>query len=278
MLRFFLHLALVSLLVTSVAWSQTTSPSRSTVTATAVGTVMLKPTVVRLSIPIKTYSESAWDAADEMRSLRQEIYERAEEMGPIDGTLRTFGYEVGANTSQGVTVVRGNTSEPKYMASCYVVADFPLEAGADIEETGASAVAQLEMLASLLPKPSNTRRSYSVSTGTSGYSSQQLDKPLAIYVAVMSEEERRTAFQKGLAAAKAQAEAMMRTLGVEQTGMTISQSSSYYSSSRRQHPVESVIQNESKNEVAGPYLDGIPYQVRISVNLSYELPGNDEAK
>ena len=164
------------------------------------------------------------------------------------------------------------------MASCYVVADFPLEAGEDLEETGASAVAQLEMLASLLPKPSSTRRSYSVSTGTSGYSSQQLDKPLAIYVAVMSEEERRTAFQKGLAVAKAQAEAMMRTLGVEQTGMTISQSSSYYSSSRRQHPVESVIQNESKNEVAGPYLDGIPYQVRISVNLSYELPGNDEAK
>ena len=123
---------------------------RSSIQATGTGTVPLKPTILRLSIPIKVASDTAWDATENLRTVRRSIVERATEMGPIEGSLQVFGFYCGQEQPSTISSIRGDVSKTKFEARCFVVADFPLREGEDQEETLGLSQAQLEQLASLL--------------------------------------------------------------------------------------------------------------------------------
>ncbi len=187
----------------SEVWSQ--SPDgvgaaglRSSIQATGIGTVSLKPTILRLSIPVKVVSETAWDATESLRNVRRAVVERATEMGAIDGSLQVFGFHCGQDQAMNLSPIRGGDQKPKFAAQCYVVADFPLREGEDHEETVGLSQSQLEQLASLLPAADPGRRSYSVSTLASGLNSQQLESPLALFVAKVSQEDQAKAFKQRL--------------------------------------------------------------------------------
>ena len=60
---------------------------RSSVTAMGIGTVILEPSVVRVSVPIRATAESEWDAIEALRESRRRIEQRIEEI-LSDNTLR----------------------------------------------------------------------------------------------------------------------------------------------------------------------------------------------
>ena len=264
---------LASTLTSSVGQAQNgdpKSPAKSTVQATGIGLITLKPTVLRLSIPIKIDAESAWDAADELRTVRIQVMERAAEMGAIAGTLKNFGYELSPNSSKGLTISRDGSTEPKFYARCYIVADFVLQPGEDHEETIAKSQAQLQDLVTLLPKIENARQSFSVSTGVSGLSSQQLDQPLALFVTVVSDEQRDLAYQRAFNSAQTQANAVLEALDSTPTSMAVQHSHVSYASSRRQQPLESALYRPDMNEVIGTYADAVEYKVRLTLSYQFD--------
>ncbi len=237
---------------------------RSSIQATGTGTVPLKPTILRLSIPIKVVSDTAWDATENLRTVRRSIVERATEMGPIEGSLQVFGFYCGQEQPSTISSIRGDVSKTKFEARCFVVADFPLREGEDQEETLGLSQAQLEQLASLLPQAEPGRRSYSVSTLASGLTSQQLENPLALFVAKVSAEDQAKAFKQAYESAEAQVQATLDALGIEATSISISQSPSY-SSIRPMNPLESVLDGNRMDEVTGVYVDSVALTVRLVV-------------
>lgn len=252
----------------SAAQSQTEVPSaasglRSSIQATGVGTVELKPTILRLSVPIKVVSDSAWDATEELRRVRRAVVERATEMGAIEGSLQVFAFHCGEEQTLSFNP-RGETSDPKFAARCYVVADFPLRAGEDHEETMGLSQAQLGQLVSLLPEPESNRRSYSVSTLASGLTSQQLENPLVLFVAKVSPEDKAQAFKQALQSARSEVEATLSAIGLEAANMTISHSPNY-SSLRQSHPLEPLLDGSNRDEASGIYADQVSYSVRLIV-------------
>ena len=58
-----------------------TSERTSSIRATAAGTVNLKPTILRLSVPIKTVADTGSEAAENLRTVRRAVVERAAQMG-----------------------------------------------------------------------------------------------------------------------------------------------------------------------------------------------------
>ena len=242
----------------------TVTPTRSSIHATGTGTIPLKPTLLRLSIPIKVVAESAWDATEQLRNVRRSIVERATEMGPVEGSLQVFGFYCGQEQPNTISSIRGDVSGIRFEARCFVVADFPLREGEDHEETIGLSQAQLQQLTSLLPEPESGRRSYSISTLASGLTSQQLENPLALFVAKVSAEDQAKAYQQAYQSAKAQVQATLDALGIEGTGISISQSPSY-SSVRPMNLLESVLDGNKTDEVTGIYADSVALTVRLMV-------------
>lgn len=242
---------------------------RSSVQGVGVGEVLLKPDVLRLSIPIKIQAEAAWDATEELRNVRRAIVERVSEMGAIENSLKVFGFQCGEELPSSYISPRGETPKPKYAAQCFVVADFPLREGRDDEETLGLSQAQLAQLTSLLPKAEASRRSYSVSTSVSGFTSQQLENPLAVYVAKVSAEEKAKAFRQAFDSGNAQVRATLEALGVKAANLSVSHSPNY-TSLRAMHPLEASLGGNQVDEAVGLHVDGVPYSVRLMVVAHFE--------
>ncbi len=244
----------------------------SYVQGSGTGTVTLKPTLLRLSIPIKIVSEASWDATEQLRTVRREVEERAIEMGAIDGSMRVVGYQCFEEPPPSITITRGETSKPKYAARCYLVADFVIREMQDQEGVIAVCQAQLEELAALIPKEDTRRRSYSFSTLSSGLTTQQLESPLAFFVAPISDGDRSKAFKDAMDQANAQVRLALDAIGIESPTSISLQQHSTYSSSRAKHPVETEIYRTDKQEAVGMYADAVPYTVRIGINAKFDLP------
>ena len=253
----------------SIVRGQTTERT-SSIRATATGTVNLKPTLLRLSVPIKVIAETGWEATENLRTVRQSIVERVEQMGSIDGSLKVFGFHCGPNQSSSISSLRGEV-KPTFAAKCFVVADFVLRDGEDHEETVGRSQEQLRELASLLPKTESGRRSYSISSSSLpiGLTSQQLQEPLALFVAKVSDEDRAKAFQIAIDSAIREARSTFKGLGIEPSSMSFSQSPEY-SSLRQAHPLEAALIRGKSDEVSGIFADQVPYTVRVSVSGQFE--------
>jgi hypothetical protein len=247
-----------------------TSERTSSIRATASGTVNLKPTILRLSIPIKVIAETGLEASENLRNVRQAVVERAEQMGAIDGSLKVFGFHCGPNQPSSISSLRGE-AKPTFAAECFVVADFALLEGEDHEETIGLSQEQLRQLASLLPEAEGGRRSYTISSSslTGGLSSQQLATPLALFVAKVSDEDRARAFEIAIESAVKQVRSTFKGLGIEASSISFSQSPEY-SSLRQAHPLESVLIRGESDEVSGIYADQVPFTVRVSVSGQFE--------
>jgi hypothetical protein len=253
----------------SIARGQT-SERTSSIRATATGTVNLKPTILRLSVPIKVIADTGWDAAENLRTVRRSVVERAEQMGAIEGSLQVFGFHCGPNERSSISSLRGE-AKPTFAAQCFVVADFELREGEDHEETVGLSQEQLRQLASLLPEAESGRRSYTISSSSlpSGLTSQHLTAPLALFVAKVGEEDRAKALEIAIESAVKQVRSTFKGLGIEASSISFSQSPEY-SSLRQTHPLESVLIGEESNEVCGVYADQVPYTVRVSVSGQFE--------
>jgi CheY-like chemotaxis protein len=236
-----------------------------------VGTVALKPTSARLSVPIKIVADASWDATEQLREVRKQVVERAAEMGAGDG-VRTVGFQCTQETQSSIGLNRGPPPEPRYAAMCYVIADIVLPEMDDHEATIAVAQTQLEQLVSLLPKAEPGPRSLSYTTLSSGLSSRQLEAPLVFFVAPLTEEDRKKAFRQAIEAAKQQVGITLNALGVSSSSMSVHQQSTSYVSSRPKHPVEAEVYRHGWEEAVGRYGEAVNYTVRVSVHAQFENP------
>ena len=250
--------------------SSNSSSVNSTVQGQGVGVVMLKPTTLRLSLPIKIYADASWDAAEKLREVRKEIVERASEMGSAEN-VRVVGYQCQPHVSSSM-VNRAQTIKTRFVARCYVVADVPLPKMDDHEATVAVGQAQLEELASLIPAAETSRRSFTFSpTISSGVSSQQLETPTAFYVAKLSEQDRAEAFRSAMREARSQVDSALKALGATPSSLSVAQQSTSFVSSRPKHPVESEILKNPLEEAVGSYADAVEYRVRLMIYARFKL-------
>jgi hypothetical protein len=232
--------------------------------------VHLKPTILRLSVPIKVIADTGSEAAENLRTVRRSVVERAEQMGAIDGSLKVFGFHCGPNQPSSISSLRGE-AKPTFAAQCFVVADFQLRVGEDHEETVGLSQEQLRQLASLLPEVDSGRRSFSISSSSlpSGLSSQQLAAPLALFVAKVSEEDRAKALQIAIESAVKQVRSTFNGLGIKASSFSFSQSPDY-NSLRQANPLESALIQGESDEVCGVYADQVPYTVQVSVSGQFQ--------
>jgi uncharacterized protein YggE len=257
------------------------SPPKSTssVQGAGVGTVTLKPTHLRLSIPLKVVNEVAWDATEQLRQLRHNVEDRAKEMGALEGSIRTVGFQCGdaSNSSSGLIAANLNrgTAVATYEAKCYLVVDFKIRKLEDYEAMIAMSQSQVEELTSLLPKQDTKRRSYSYSSMASGLSSQQLENPLALFFAEVSDEDRVKAFEQAFDQADAEVKRTLKAMGVAApTSIGIHQNPfiSAYSSSRQRHPVEAALYRPEESVALSLFPDAVSHTVRVNVNASIQSP------
>ena len=94
--------------------------------------------------------------------------------------------------------------------------------------------------------------------------SQQLENPLALFVAKVTAEDQARAFKQAFESAQAQVQATLNALGIEATSISISQSPNY-SSIRPTSPLESVLDGNKPDEVTGIYADSVALTVRLTV-------------
>ncbi len=123
-------LAAVSIITSTLpAWAQTrpadntSSQARSYVQGRGAGTVTLKPTHLRISVPIRVVEDTSWDATEKLRQVRQEVVDRATEMGALEGSIRTVGFLCGDASSQTAGLIAGGINRndvAQIMARCYM--------------------------------------------------------------------------------------------------------------------------------------------------------------
>ena len=250
----------------------------SSVQGIGVGTVTLKPTHFRLSIPLKVLNEVAWDATEQLRQLRHQVEDRAKEMGAIEGSIRTVGFQCGDASNQASGLIAANlnrgTAVATYEAKCYLIVDFKIRKLEDYEAMIAMSQAQLEELTALLPKQPAQRRSYSYSTMASGLTTQQLENALALFVAEVSDEDRAKAFQQAFDQADGEVKRTLKAMGVAApTSIGIHQNpfASSYSSSRQPHPAEAAIYRNGESVALSLFPDAVNHTVRVNVNASFQV-------
>ena len=217
-------------------------------------------------------SESSWDAAEQLRGVRQKIVDRATEMGAIEGSLRTIGYQCYPEAPQSISIVRGGSPESKFAAKCYLVADFQIREAQDNEALIAVCQAQLDELTSLMPKPDANRRVEYYTSLASGLTAQQLESPAVFFVASVSDADRATAFKIALDAAKQEtADCPGRTRRSGSSHRFRCNSNPSYVSSRPKHPLESEIYRNDNTESVGMYADAVDFSVKLVVNARFQL-------
>ena len=221
--------------------------------------------------------QTSWDATEKLRKVRQEIVDRATEMGAVEGSILTVGFQCADATNLSTSFVapglnRGDTLESTFMAKCYLVADFELRKLEDYEAMVAMSQSQLEELTSLIPKQASKRRTYSYSTLSSGLTTQQLDQPLALFFAVVSQEDRAKAFKAAVENARRDLKISLDALGVESKVAMSFHQSSLFTSSRYNHPVESAIYREDESIALSLYPDAVSYDVRLNVTANFDAP------
>ena len=241
---------------------------RSNVQASGVGIIKIKPTKIRISIPIRAMADSAWDAIEALRNSRTDIEERAIEMGALEGTTQVFGFTCGVAQPTSISI-RGGSTAPKYTSSCFFIADFPIRNGQDIEETMGLSYAQLDQLTELLPEAVPVRRSYSISSISRVLTSQQLESPLVLYVAEVTPEQREEAFESALKTAKEQVQSALDAMGMEATSLSITQTPDY-TSVRQTNPIETVLMRNKNREAVGVFADGVDFEVRLMVSGQFQ--------
>lgn len=250
--------------------SRASSTLTSYVQGVGVGTVALKPTKIRLCVPIKIVADESWEATERLREVRKQVVESAAEMGAGD-QVRTVGFQCMQEVQSSIIgITRGAPSKPRYAAKCYVIADILLPEMDDHEATMAVGQTQLEQLVALVPKAEVAQRSISYTTLSSGLNSRQLENPMVFFVAPVTEEDRKKAYRQALEAAKQQVGMALKALGVSSSVLTIHQHGTSYVSSRPKHPVEAEIYRQSSEEAVGRYAEAVNYTVRFSVNARFE--------
>ena len=249
---------------------------RSFVQGRGSGSVKLTPTHIRISIPIKLTEETSWDATQKLRKVREEVVDRAIEMGAVEGSLRSVGFQCVDTTNQSSTLVaglnRGDPLDSKFMATCYVVADFQIRKLEDNEAMIAMSQSQLEELFALIPKQQSKSRSYSYTTLSSGLNTQQMDSPLALFYAAVSKEDQSKAFKTALENARQDLRIALDALSIDaKVAMSIHQSS-VFSSSRYSHPVEAAIFRDDESIALSLYPDAVIHTVRLNVSAYFQSP------
>ena len=249
------------------------SPVRSYVQGRGTGSVTLKPAFLRISIPIKVVEDTSWDATEKLRQVRQEVVDRATEMSAIEGSIRTVGFQCmdATNPTSSFVAPGLNREAPdsKVMAKCYLVADFKVRELEDHEAMIAMSQSQLEELMTLIPKEENKRRSYSYSTLSSGLTTQQLDRPLALFCARVSEEDRVKAFKMAVENANRDLKIALGALGVESNVPISIHQSATYTSTRHNHPVHSAIYRNDESLAISMYPDAVNYAVSLNVSANF---------
>lgn len=259
-----------SLLIAATGLAQTTSKPDSSIQGTGSGTVVLRPTSVRLSIPIKIVDENSWNATEKLRKIRKQVVARAADMGAGD-EVRTVGFQCVPEPEQRIRLNQATENTPRYAASCFVIVDLLISKMDDHEATVAVAQSQLEELAMLVPQVPPSR-SLSYSTLTSGLTTQQVSGPAVFYVAPVTLEARRTATRQAIEQAKAQVDASLAALGVEMSTMAIHQQSTSYVTSRPKHPVFFEVFRDAASEAVGSHAEGVRFNVSIAIQARFEMP------
>lgn len=283
--RSLFSLSLFCFLAVPSSFAQIPVRKTSSIQGTGAGLVKINPTHLRVSIPIKVSEDIASDATERLRELREELIDRADSLGAIEGSIKAVGFQCTqtAVTSSADPFGRGDGGPGKSTAKCHLVADFALADLDDNEAILAMGSTIVGELASIVPKGSSSRRSYSFSTLPNGITTQQLDAPLGLFWAKVSDQERRKAYKMSINQATQRVDIALDALGVDTTELSrvVSQNGIYSSISlRAKHPVADVLFPAGDDYAISPFPDAVAYEVKLTVTASFDagLRNSDSAE